>query len=145
MSVRYVGMPLVKARNLLNIRESTRVRNPMNVRNVKRLFVLAQTLLDIREFILVRSPMNVRYVGKPILRVHNLLVIIEFILVRRPMNIGNVQRPLIMTHNWFNIKICTGDKTEYTKCVQRLLFTAQNYLTSTTQQKRVYLNINPSK
>ena len=56
--------------------------------------------------------MNVRYVGKPILRVHNLLVIIEFILVRRPMNIGNVQRPLIMTHNWFNIKICTGDKTQ---------------------------------
>lgn len=80
--------------------------------------------------------MNVRYVGRLILRVHSLSVIIEFILVRNPMNIGNVERTLIMTHNLFSIKICTGDETEYMKCVVRLLIMAQN---------RIYLVNNSSR
>ena len=57
---------------------------------------IAHTLINIREFTPVKSPMNASNVGSFLGLTHNLIDIIEFILERGLLNAVNVGKPSVM-------------------------------------------------
>lgn len=94
MHVKNVEKPLVSEQILLDIREFTVVKNPMNVVTVGKLSGAAQGSLGTGESILERNLTVVKSVGKPSARAPLLFSIRRFTVETKAMHVLNVVRLL---------------------------------------------------